>query len=229
MRRKFLLSISLIAALASVNAPQVLSGFHTAAVALAPQSADQTGQPVSAIIELESDPVALNEAREMPAGLSSHGVDFHSASARDYETRLVREHEDFKSRAALIAPGLKVRAELRKLRNAVSIEASPQEIAAIGAMPGVKTVQPTKQYHATLDTSVPLIKAPVFWDRLGGSSNAGEGMKIAILDTGIDITNPLFSDTGFTAPAGFPRSNNSSGAFTNNKVIVAKSFLRGTP
>src|SRR5215475_7373502 len=182
MRRKFLLSISLIAALACVNAPQILGSFHTAAVALAPQSAEQTAQPVSVIIELQSDPVALNEAREVPSGLIRRGVDFHSASARDYETRLEREHEDFKSRAALIAPGLRVRAELRKLRNAVSIEASPQEIAAISVMPGVKNVQTTKQYHATLDTSVPLIKAPVFWDRLGGSSSAGQGMKIAILD-----------------------------------------------
>src|SRR5262249_48795849 len=229
MRRKFLLSLSLIVVLASVNAPQLFRGFHSAAVALSPQSTEQAGQPASAIIELESDPVAINEEREMPAGLTSHGVDFKSVHARDYESRLVQEHQDFMTRAALIAPGVKVRAELRKLANAVSIEASPQEIAAIGAIPGVKRVQATKEYHATLDASVPLINAPAFWDRLGGSSSAGQGVKIAILDTGIDITNPLFSDSGFTAPAGFPRTNNGSDALTNNKVIVAKSFVGGTP
>src|SRR6185369_18092276 len=47
-----------------------------------------------------------------------------------------------------------------------------------------------------------------------------------ILDTGIDITNPMFSDAGFTMPAGFPKTNNQSDALTNNKVIAAKSFLR---
>ncbi len=60
---------------------------------------------------------------------------------------------------------------------------------------------------------------------MGGATVAGEGMKIAILDTGIDITNPLFNDAGFTAPAGFPKFNNDNARFTNNKVIVAKSFV----
>jgi minor extracellular serine protease Vpr len=35
----------------------------------------------------------------------------------------------------------------------------------------------------------------------------------------------MFSGAGFSAPPGFPRSNNGSESFTNNKVIVAKSFL----
>src|SRR6185295_8374030 len=66
------------------------------------------------------------------------------------------------------------------------------------------------------------------WDRLCGIGTAGQGIKIAILDTGIDITNPLFSDAGFTMPAGFPKTNNGSESLTNNKVIAAKSFLRSS-
>lgn len=179
---------------------------------------------VAAIIELESEPVTAHQwtAERIPR----RGIDFDSPTARTYEAQLEAEHSDFKSRAALVSPNLRVRAELRKLANAVSVEVSATELTAIAALPGVKRVELVKEVHALLDSSVPLINAPAIWARLGGVGAAGEGMKIAILDTGIDITNPMFSDAGFTMPAGFPKTNNLSEALTNNKVIAAKSFLR---
>lgn len=182
---------------------------------------------VAAIVELESEPVALHQRRA--ERIPRREIDFESADARAYELQLEGEHESFKSRAALVSPNMRVRTELRKLANAVSVEASPSEIEAMAAIPGVKRVELVKEYFATTNASVPLINSPMLWSKLGGASNAGQGIKIAILDTGIDITNPLFSDTGYAAPAGFPRSNNSSGSLTNNKVIVAKSFLSGGP
>jgi subtilisin family serine protease len=194
-----------------------------------PQSSESLASPVVAIVELESEPVAARAARDFPVRSRQRGVDFESSRARQYESDLILEQADFKSRAALIAPDLKIRAQLRKLANAVSIEASPDDIAAISAMPGVKQIEMAREYRATLSSSVPLIATPELWNRLGGTAVAGNGIKIAILDTGIDITNPLFSDSGFTAPPGFPRTNNDSSALVNNKVIVAKSFLAGAP
>lgn len=179
---------------------------------------------VAAIIELEGEPVAIHQ--RLTERVPRREIDFESPSARAYEASIESQHASFKSRAALVSPNMVVRTELRKLVNAVSIEASASEIASIAVMPGVKRVELVKEVHATLDASVPLINAPALWARLGGAGVAGQGMKIAILDTGIDITNPLFSDTGFSAPAGFPRTNNQSDALTNKKVIVAKSFLR---
>ncbi len=190
------------------------------------QTASTTGK-IAAVVELQGEPVAVHQ--RLATRLPRREVDFDSSEARAYEAQLDVEHASFKSRAALISPNLRVRTELRRLGNAVSIEASPSELTAIAAMPGVKRVELVKECFATLDTSVPLINAPAMWDRVGGPSNAGEGMKIAIVDTGIDVTNPLFSDVGFTAPAGFPRTNGSGSnvALTNNKIIVAKGFLVG--
>lgn len=187
------------------------------------QTASTTGT-IAAIVELQSEPVSVHQ--RLAARLPRREVDFETAEARSYEAQLDHEQASFKSRAALVSPGVRVRTELRKLVNAVSIEASSGELAAIAALPGVKHVELVKQVHALLDASVPLINAPALWDRLGGAGAAGQGMKIAILDTGIDITNPLFSDSGFNMPAGFPRTNNKSDALVNNKVIAAKSFLR---
>lgn len=187
------------------------------------QTASTTGK-IAAIVELQSEPVAVHQ--RLAPRLARREVDFDSSEARTYEARLDVEHATFRSRAALVSPNVRVRTELRKLVNAVSIEASSSELAAIAALPGVKRVEMVKEFHVMLDASVPLINAPAIWDRLGGAGAAGQGMKIAILDTGIDITNPLFSDSGFTPPSGFPRSNNNSDGLVNNKVIVAKSFIR---
>ncbi|HSB10840.1 MAG TPA: S8 family serine peptidase [Blastocatellia bacterium] len=188
------------------------------------QSASGTSAgTVTAIVELESQPVVLHQ--RLTERVPRREIDFESPSASAYESRLDAEHASFKSRAALLSPNVRVRAELRKLANAVSVEVSETELAAIAALPGVKRVELAKEVHATLDTSVPLINAPALWDRLGGIGAAGQGVKIAILDTGIDIANPLFSDAGFTMPDGFPKTNNVSGSLVNNKVIVAKSFL----
>ena len=186
--------------------------------------AGATPGSVAAIIELENEPVAMQQ--RATERIPRRQIDFESPNARAYEAQLESEHSVFKSRAALISPNLRVRTELSKLANAISVEASPNELAAMAALPGVKRIELVKDFHTLLDASVPLINAPVIWSRLGGIGAAGQGMKIAILDTGIDISNPLFSDAGFTMPDGFPKSNNGSQALTNNKVIAAKSFLR---
>ncbi len=194
--------------------------------ASAQQASDASGS-VAVIVELESEPVTTHQ--RSTERIPRREIDFESPSALTYEAQLESEHSDFKARAAVVSPNLRVRADLRKLANAVSVEVSPTEVAAIAALPGVKRVELVKEVHTLLDASVPLINAPALWARLGGVGAAGQGMKIAILDTGIDITNPLFSDAGFTMPAGFPRANNGSDTLTNNKVIVAKSFLSGSP
>lgn len=222
--------LSLVALLALALAMQASTGLVTRVTAHASAAhktaiaqTSSTNDTIAAIVELQSEPVAAHQQHAML--LSRREIDLESPEARTYEAQLDSEHADFKSRAVLLSSNLHVRTELRKLVNAVSIEASPSELAAITALPGVKHVELVKEVHAMLDASVPLINAPALWDRLGGAAVAGQGMKIAILDTGIDITNPLFSDDGFTLPAGFPKTNNNSAAFTNKKVIAAKSFL----
>ena len=47
----------------------------------------------------------------------------------------------------------------------------------------------------------------------------GAGVKVAIIDSGIDVTHPCFADTGYAA-----QTQLGDHALTNNKVIVAKVF-----
>src|SRR5262249_61125173 len=49
----------------------------------------------------------------------------------------------------------------------------------------------------------------------------GDGVKIGVVDDGVDQTNPFFDPTGFSYPAGFPKGQTN---LTTPKVIVAKAF-----
>src|SRR5690606_30922831 len=59
--------------------------------------------------------------------------------------------------------------------------------------------------------------------QIGGQSRAGEGVKIAIIDSGIQHTHPFFNPDGFTYPPGFPKGE---AAFTTPKVISARAYFR---
>ena len=76
------------------------------------------------------------------------------------------------------------------------------------------------------------IGAPTLWGQVGGQSNAGAGVKVAIVDSGVFVRhdgtgaytgNPCFNDTGYAAPRGYPVGDT---RFTNNKVIVARAYFR---
>ena len=54
-----------------------------------------------------------------------------------------------------------------------------------------------------------------------GLSNQGAGIKIGIIDDGIDQTHPYFSPAGYTMPPGYPKGQT---AYTTAKVIVARAF-----
>jgi subtilisin family serine protease len=67
---------------------------------------------------------------------------------------------------------------------------------------------------------------------LVGIENAGAGVGIAILDSGIDASHPGFEDEDLVPPQGFPRANSrSNSAYVSTKVIVARSYeaLAGEP
>ena len=64
------------------------------------------------------------------------------------------------------------------------------------------------------------------WNLLGGMGNAGDGIKIGIIDTGVEAANPAFQDPTLPLPPGYPFCTPGDCQFTNNKVIVARSYVR---
>jgi minor extracellular serine protease Vpr len=111
--------------------------------------------------------------------------------------------------------------------NAIYVIAPESELAVLRSLPGVVRVEKMRVLKRHLNRALPLMNVPAAWNTVGGQQSAGLGSKIGILDTGIDQTHPAFKGTGLAVPAGFPKCTFPSDcAFTNNKVIVARSYVR---
>jgi uncharacterized protein (TIGR03437 family) len=129
-------------------------------------------------------------------------------------------------RAQIETMGVPVTGAVQHLLNGIFVRATPDQAAALGSLPGVVAVVPMRRFH--LNDQLTLSNVQQAWSSspIGGQSNAGAGLKIAIIDTGIDQTHPSFQDSTLVPPAGFPKWDvPSNSAFTSNKVIVARSYV----
>jgi subtilisin family serine protease len=170
------------------------------------------------IVELTGDPVITRLTRG-----GSRRVDFHSTAAR-------REREAVRAgqttvRSEIARRGARILGSVDTVANALFIEAPEAQALAIERLPGVRRVRPVREFHLLLDRALPLHRVPEAWSAVG-EGNAGRGIKIAIIDTGIDVTHPGFPDGSLPMPEGYPRVNQESDlALTNSKVIVARSYV----
>lgn len=78
---------------------------------------------------------------------------------------------------------------------------------------------PTREQLPALDRTPQQIGAPALWGPT--LSTAGNGVKIGIIDDGLDQSHAFFSPAGFSMPAGFPKGQI---PYTSAKVIVARAF-----
>jgi uncharacterized protein (TIGR03437 family) len=137
---------------------------------------------------------------------------------------------------------IRVTSRVSNVLNALFVVAPGHTIEELRAIPGVSSVTPMRRGKLNLNRAVQLVNGPTAWTAVGGSTNAGAGVKIGILDTGVEITNPMLQDSSLSMPAGFPicsptaseypsgwpynASSTADCAFTNTKVIVARSYAR---
>ncbi|MGI8741597.1 MAG: S8 family serine peptidase [Bryobacteraceae bacterium] len=152
------------------------------------------------------------------------GAAMHSSEAVNYHQRIQARQRVLRNELA--SRNIHVTTSVTDLLNAVFVVASTDQVADLKSLPGVIGVVQQRLYTAKLNRATQLVNAPAAWNTLGGIENSGRGMKIAILDSGIDQTHPMFQDSSLPMPAGYPLCSEGDCAFTNNKVIVARSYVR---
>jgi subtilisin family serine protease len=109
--------------------------------------------------------------------------------------------------------------------NALIVSIPDARAADLSKVPGVVKVHPVHRVRPLLNHALPIHKVPDAWNTLPlGESSAGAGIKIGMIDTGIDVNNAAFSDP-LPAVDGFPKVlANGDLQFTNAKIIVAKNY-----
>ncbi|MBA3382253.1 MAG: S8 family serine peptidase [Actinobacteria bacterium] len=184
-------------------------------------SGTTTTDTASALVQLKGAPLATDEKTRPAKGKK---IDFSSNTVKSYRAQLSALRNDFKQWLRQNAPNAKVTSEFDVALNAVAVELNGTSLDTIRSAPQVESVEYQYLYRplAHEDPDLGLIDAWEAWQLApAGALRAGEGVKIAIIDTGIDVRHPCFSD------AGYPESNapdNLVNGGTNDKVVYAETF-----
>ena len=173
-----------------------------------------------ALVQLAAAPLSTYSKTRPAAGKK---VNFSSSTTKSYRALLAAQRNEFKKWLQTNAPKARVRGQWDISLNAVSVKLNGTSLATLRTSPLVKRAEYEGLYYPTdaNDPDLGIIDAMAAWSQGGGAANAGKGVRVAIVDTGIDQDHPCFDDTGYTAPLGFPKGQIQ---YTNNKVIVAKVF-----
>lgn len=156
-----------------------------------------------------------------------------STKAAAYKNQLISEQHAFTKKLNKTSTTITIHHHYQSLLNGFSLSASDKDIELLRNMPEVKTIYADKMRYVHLDSSHELIGSASAWESAGGQSEAGKGIKIAIIDTGIRNDNPMFFDDGFSSPdlsgnahlaenPDYCRAVNGDPDFCNNKIIVAR-------
>ena len=167
--------------------------------------------PGGVIVELTSDPVAVAKFRAEAAG--------QLFDTEGYRRQIVAEQNDFLARlgakgvvftvTGVNAPNgpagevSNIPFRFNYVYNGIALTVPEAAIPVIRAMPGVKSVHKDEPVAPHLDRAVNYVRAPALYgdpaqvrmgDALQTSGVHGEGIYIAVVDTGVDWTNPMFGE-----------------------------------
>src|SRR5437868_1066790 len=185
------------------------------------RTAAAPGDLAEVVVPLPQPPLAqaILRDRSLAAAVTRHRrLDLRAPAAVSYLRTLASAQRTLQARLASAIPDASVRWRFDVVLDGLAVVVPRSELARLDALSGA-TVWPSVTYHALANTGPQLLGAPALW----GSTlaTAGQGLRIGVIDDGLDQTHPYFDPNGFTYPAGFPKGNT---AFTTPKVIVARAF-----
>jgi minor extracellular serine protease Vpr len=172
----------------------------------------------SAIVQLSGAPLATSP-KTRPA--KAHKIDFANAAVKAERVALKAVRDDFRRWLKANAPNARITSEMDIAVHAVGVALNGTTLATLRTAPMVRYVELQGIFRSAAhdDPDLSLIHANEAWTAVGGAANAGAGVKVAVIDSGIDATHPCFDDTGYAA-----QTQLGDTTLTNNKVIVAKVF-----
>jgi subtilisin family serine protease len=175
---------------------------------------------VEVVVTLDGPPLAQAGVGNAYGARNSAGrVSLTAPASISYLRTLAREQAQVESRIEDAIPGAETRWHYSVVVNGLAVVVPAGQAAQLARIPGVAQVYPSVRYRPLLDRTPQQIFAPTLWGPT--LATAGQGMKIGIIDDGVDQTHQFFNPAGYTMPAGFPKGQI---AYTTAKVIVARAF-----
>ena len=180
--------------------------------------------PTTEVIVTLDAPSLIDEGRSLTSARRSvYGKALAVAQARAQKNLL----------AAI--PSARIVYRYRIVADGFAIVVPTRDVSRLTTIPGIVKVLATC-YHelsvtrttVTRGQALPQGPQVIGADKLWGNglATAGEGMKIGVIDDGVDAKHAYFDPAGYTYPAGYPKGIK---AATTPKVIVQRTFAPANP
>jgi subtilisin family serine protease len=175
---------------------------------------------VEAFVRLAEPSVAeLNSVSVESSG------EYASSSAQKAQAARVSAQQEA-MRAQLEAAGARILSSQRVATNGFRVQVPAKRLGALRTVPGVRSVGRIEIHELTNIDSVPWTGAPAVWNNL---SVKGKGIKVGVIDTGIDYLHANFGGAGDPAAyAANDRNVIEAGTFPTAKVIGGYDFAGAT-
>ncbi len=180
---------AVIPATTSARTPQT----HTVATRVAKPSidtrlhagmlADKVG---NVMLELTGAPVVIRQADAKAAGGSL------TTAQRTSVRKALKSTQDA-LRAKITAAGGRILGQYQDAYNGIKVRVNLRQVTKLAALPGVKAVHAIQILSRDNTNALPYIGVPAAWQATGFT---GLGVKIAIIDTGIDYYHADFGGSG---------------------------------
>ncbi len=180
--------------------------------------AAQSAGRVRVVVGLKLPPLADRYGRSFAAAHAGRKLNVTTASSRRYLARIVIAQRRAAAELRRALPEARIDRRFQVVLDGLTVSLPAGKLDLLTSLPFAAKVYPSVRYRLATDTSPSVIGADELHERAGAR---GEGIKIGVVDDGVDNTNPFFNPAGYAYPAGFPKGGR---RWTTPKVIVARAF-----
>lgn len=128
-------------------------------------------------------------------------------------------------RASIEAVGATVLGSTQAVLNAFFVRATAEQADAIARLEGVRGVVPGQRYSPLLRTASEIVGAGAVHRPAAGTARMGDGLKIGIIDSGLDFEHEAFHDDSLPELFGYPLGDTEYRHLASPKVVVVRSYV----
>ena len=173
---------------------------------------------IRVIVGLRPPPLAAAYGRTLAAAGASRKLNVATAWSRRYLARVAAAQARAVRAVRGAIPQGRIEERYQVVLDGFTVDLPVSKLAKLVDLDVAPRVFPSLRYTLDTNRSPGVIGADVFHRETGAN---GQGMKIGVVDDGVDPTNPYFDATSFSYPAGFPKGLS---RWVSRKVIVARVF-----
>jgi len=186
------------------------------------QLAQATGE-VELVVRLMDVPLAAAQG----LNAKQQGGQFNSGQQRSYIHQLAQKQDTLMSQIRSL--GGRELGRVSKALNAVMVAIDASQINAVAGLPNVRSIRSLVNYELELSETVPYIGAAA----VQAAGFDGAGVRVAVLDSGIDYTHRAFGGAGtaaayaaaYGASTSDPKTTTTDGLFPTAKVVGGFDFV----